>query len=410
MSRAEAFAVLVFVVSSRAASAQTTDPVFRSWRWTEEVTTPRALALGGAVVGLADDAAAAVFNPAGLPTIPRAGELQLGVRFRTSESSDGYRLDHLTKFASPATLVVRLGSRVGLSYHFVTHRAASEIFFAGSGEDGTLRTAINGPGLGLGVRVSPFVSIGGSLNLVRLYVDHGEFRRNGAPGSPALQVRLASMGETLTTGTLGALVKARELSGGVAVRFGREWQGLRFAFDPTTRTVVDEGSQFGVRSPSTLSLGLAWQPSTVTRAGSFVLTSQFDYVRLGAVKPTSVAGVPFPASDYRVPDGKELRLGAEVSLPFLATWAARGRPLRPNRVQLRAGYHLQAAGSFVYQGGDAGQQALFPETDSRHVASFGLSLGATTIWRVSGTAAYRFGGGPWLFVTGVSIRYPGLFP
>ena len=379
----------LLLLSTVSAVAQTTDPIFRSWRWTEDVTLPRALALGGAVVGLADDASAAAFNPAGLATIPRSGELQLGVRFRTRENFDGYRLDQLTKFASPAAFVVRLGSRVGLSYHFVTHRAGTETFFDSRGETGSLRTAINGPGLGLGVRVSPFVSVGGSLNIVRLYIDHGEYTRAGAPGSPGLKARLSSLGDTLTTGTVGALVKAREVSGGLAVRIGREWRGLRFAFDPATGLVIDEGSEFGIRSPTAFSLGLAWQPGNLGRASTFLLTSQFDYVRLGSVETTSARGIPFPGSDYHIPDALEGRLGAEATFPFIATWAARGRPWRPNRVQLRAGWHLQGSGSFAYEGADAAQKLLFPEGRSRNVWSAGASIGATTIWRVSGKAVPR---------------------
>src|SRR4051812_48043460 len=99
----------VLSVGSRAATAQTTDPIFRSWRWTEEVTTARAFGLGGAMTGLADDGAAAAFNPAGLAILPRAGELQVGVRLHsTSDLDNGDSIETRTKAASPASLAIRL--------------------------------------------------------------------------------------------------------------------------------------------------------------------------------------------------------------------------------------------------------------------------------------------------------------
>jgi hypothetical protein len=77
-------------------------------------------------------------------------------------------------------------------------------------------------------------------------------------------------------------------------------------------------------------------------------------------------------------------------------------------VQLRAGFHRQPAGSFVYEGSDPVQQGLFPSAEARNLVSVGTSIGGVTMWRLS--AAYRFGGDYRQAVVGVAIRYPGLFP
>lgn len=389
------------------ASGQTTDPLFRSWRWTEEVTAPRALGLGGAVVGLADDGTAAVFNPASLAVVPRAGELQLSLRLPGHGTlHGGDRLDTQAKAGSPASFVLRLGSRVGIGYHFVTLRSSTRTTLDDGREAGFLKTSVNGPGVGLGVRLSPYVNLGLSLSAVRFYVNEGEYTRTAETG-PDLRVRLNSNGDTRVTGTLGMLVKAREVSYGLAVRVGRRWGGRRDASNPATGRVVDDGTVFGVVTPTVISGGIAWQPD-VRRAGTFLLTGQVDRVLLGRIQPTSVPGLVFPGRDYRVADAWEVHAGGEVTIPFLTTWAARGGPWRPNRVQFRAGWHRQGAGSIAYEGTDPVERGLFPEGSYRRLWSMGASIGGTTILRLSG--AVRFGGDTRLAVIGVTIRYPGLFP
>ena len=239
--------------------------------------------MAGAITGLADDGAAAAFNPAGLATIPRAGELQLGLKTANEASLDnGDRIHNLTKGTTPASLALRLGTRVGLSYHFLELRSASRIAFDDGRESGTLKTSVNGPGIGLGVRVSPFVNIGVSLERYRFYINDGEYTRVTG-GRPDAVVRFNSNGDTRVGGTVGALVKARELSYGLAFRLGRRWRGRRTASDPSTSRVLDEGTTFGVRSPSVLSGGIAWQPE-LRRAQSFLLSAQLDRVFLGAIE------------------------------------------------------------------------------------------------------------------------------
>jgi hypothetical protein len=386
------------------ATSQTTDPIFRSWRWTEDVTSARAFGLGGAMAGLGDDGAAAAFNPAGLATLPRAGELQIGLRLRsTADLASGDRLQTRTKATSPATLALRLGPRVALSYQFLALRSATQIDLNGATDTGSLTSTINGPGLGFAVRVASYVSLGVSVHALRLYLDDASYTHE-APGSPEVLARFNSRGETRLTTTAGALVKARELSYGVAVRFGSTWHGLRTASDPSRRAVIDEGTEFDVRSPTVVSTGVAWQPE-LRRAQTLLLTSQVDRVLLGQIHPTAAVGIPFPATDYAASSEWQFRAGGELTLPVLERWASHGAG-RPNRFQVRAGWDSQPSGAIAYDGTDDGQRALFPSGERHRLVSVGMSLGSATIWRVS--AAYRFGDGQ--AVVGLAIRYPGLFP
>lgn len=407
---------LVAIAGAQPCFPQTADPIFRSWRWTEEVTAPRALGLGGAVVGLADDGVAAIYNPAGLATIPRAGEFQIGYRLRSRTTlANEDRIRYRTKINNPWTFALRLGTRVGISYHLMTLRSATGIDFDDGQRAGTLRTSVNGPGAGVGVRVSPFLSFGLSLSALRFYINEGQYSETTTGGPSPLRVRFTSTGDTRVTGTLGALVKAREMSYGLTFRLGRKWRGDRRATNLATGIVIDDGSHFGVHSPSVISVGAAWQPEKVRRAGTFVLTGQVDRVLLSDVTVTGVPGLRFPGNAYKVRDTWELHAGSEVTFPFFPTLASHCRGVCPNRFQIRAGWHRQGAGSLEFLGADPAERALFPRGGYRHLKAIGASLGGTTIWRLS--SAYRFGGpGPFLggesklWVFSLTFRYPGLFP
>lgn len=377
-------------------SAQTTDPLFRSWRWTEGPTVPRSLGLGGALVGLADDGSAGVSNPAGLATLPRVGEVQFGYQLRSKgDLPNGDFAISRSKTATPVELALRPSPWLGISYQWVTLRAASTITLRDPPYGGTLKTSINGPGLGVGVRVLPFLTIGLALNAMRLHLDDGTYTRDAGSG-PDLSVRLAGKDGTALLGTLGALATVGEMSYGLAWRWGGGFGGLRSAVDPRTRQVVDDGTSFEIRAPSVLSAGIAWRPQ-LRRAQTFLLTTQVDYLKLGAWRPTAVPGVGFGSSDYRMREGLEYRAGTEVTIP---AWGA--------RFQLRGGWHRQAGDTLAYVGSDAAELRRFPGAGARNLWSVGGSIGWSTLFRFS--VGYGGGGASGLVVVGVAIRYPGLFP
>jgi hypothetical protein len=380
------------------AAAQTADPLFRSWRWTEEITAPRALALGGAVTGLADDGAAALYNPAGLSTIPRIGEAHLGFRFGSHETFPPQgEISHNAKFSSPSYLVLRPAPWLGLSYHFATLRAKSRTLITDGSSSGALTTTINGPGVGVGIRVSPSVSVGVSVQATQLYIDEGRYESGaGNGGLPELRVRFIDTGDTRLLGTLGVLVRTRELSYGLAVRAGGSWGALRSAINPRTRTVIDEETHIGVGAPWVLSAGVAWRPE-LQRAKTLLLSTQVDRVFLGGIEAREAVASAFSSGDYGMPNAFEYRAGAELTIPY-----------DRYRFQVRAGWHRQAAGMLVYDGTDPLERTRFPAATPRHFWSLGASAGLSTMIR--GSAALRWGSDERLFVIGLAVRYPGLFP
>lgn len=377
-------------------SAQTTDPPFRSWRWTEGPTAPRGLGLGGAMVGLADDGSAGVSNPAGLATLPRVGEIQLGYQLESKgDLPNGDFAISRRKAATPVDLALRPSPWLGVSYQWVTLSAASSIALRDPPYGGTLKTSINGPGLGVGVRVSPFLTIGLALNALSLHIDEGSYTRDVESGKD-LSVRFAGKDETALLGTLGALGTVGEMSYGLAWRWGGGVGGLRSAVDPRTRQVVDDGTSFEIRAPSVLSAGLAWRPE-LRRAQTFLVTAQVDYLTLGAWRPTAVPGVGFGSSDYRMRGGLEYRAGTEITIP---AWGA--------RFQVRGGWYRQQGTTPEYLGSDPAERRRFPGAGARNLWSVGGSIGWSTLFRFSVAYSGRDPSG--LLVVGLAIRYPGLFP
>src|SRR5262249_12524963 len=77
---------VILLALGTTAMGQTNDHLFRSWRWDEDVTAPRAAGMGGAFVAVADDSSAAFLTPAGLTPLPK-NDLAGGLMARRSGTS-----------------------------------------------------------------------------------------------------------------------------------------------------------------------------------------------------------------------------------------------------------------------------------------------------------------------------------
>lgn len=133
------------VLSSRVLSAQTNDPIFRSWRWEEEAAfAPRAAGLAGAVVGLADEASTVVSNPAGMTTLRPPGEFHLSFAKRSSQAAD-----------LQLGLATRLTSKFALGFYWLRVRS----FSAGppSGGPREAGTGDDTPGMQFNADVTDYV-------------------------------------------------------------------------------------------------------------------------------------------------------------------------------------------------------------------------------------------------------------
>jgi hypothetical protein len=92
------------------------------------------------------------------------------------------------------------------------------------------------------------------------------------------------------------------------------------------------------------------------------VSSQLDYVRYSEIEAFVRPGGA-TSGRYAMSNGLEPRFGAEVSVP-----------LGGASLQLRAGAHVQAPGSFVYSGPHANEAAAFRGSSRRVLSAAGASL------------------------------------
>jgi hypothetical protein len=346
--------VAIWVAGGSLGSGQTNDEFYRSWRWTEEVTAPRAAGLGGAYVALADDSSAAQLNPAGLTLLPKT-EITGGILWRGSGA--------LGRDATMPRTGVSLIGGVGLLSKtwalggYLTEPFDERVVLAPSGTSGRLETTVTDGGVALGWAPAAQVRVGLRVNMTHVRVEGQWARANGS--STSLLVGAAA-GVTNVTGAAGILVECTDrLRVGASFRQGASWDISRTASNPVFGVAVDTGSVYRYRSPSIVSAGAS------LRAGlRVILTAQLDFVRLSEVR--DVFGVrigAFSVDDYALRDALEGRGGIEFSQPV-------GRL----SVQLRAGAHGASGASLRYIGVDRAEANRFRGSGRMTEWSVGASL------------------------------------
>jgi hypothetical protein len=346
--------VVAVWVAGSLCSSQTNDEFYRSWRWTEEVTAPRAAGLGGAYVALADDSAAAQLNPAGLTLLPKT-EITGGFLWRGSGALG-------RDSTMPRTGMGLIGGAGLLTKEwalggYLTEPFDERVVLPVSGTSGRLETTVTDGGVALGWAPAAQVRVGLRVSVTHVRVEGQWARANGS--STSLLVGAAA-GITNVTGAAGILVECTErLRLGASFRQGASWDISRTASNPALGVAVDTGSIYRYRSPSIVSAGAS------LRAGlRVVLTTQVDFVRFSEVR--DVFGVrigAFAVADYALRDALEGRLGVEFSQPV-------GRL----SVQVRAGAHGASGASFRYIGADRTEANRFRGSERMTEWSAGASL------------------------------------
>jgi hypothetical protein len=353
-SRVSLGLVALWAAHGSLCSGQTNDEFYRSWRWTEEVGAPRAAGLGGAYVGLADDSAAAVLNPAGLTLLPKT-EIAGGVLWRGSGSLGPDTTASRTGIGVIAGVAV-LTKKWALG-GYLTEPFDERVLLGPGGTSGRLATTVTDGGVALGWAPAARVRLGFRLNLTHVRVE-GEWAR--AQGSSASLLVGAAAGMTRVTGDAGLLVDVtNRLRVGASYRQGASWDVSRTASNPALGVAVDPGSVYRYRSPSVASVGAS------LRAGLRVVVSgQLDYLRLSEVRDAFAVRVgPFAPGSYELGDAVEGRGGAEFSQPV-------GRV----SIQLRAGVHSASGASLRYAGADAAEAIRFRGSERMMQWSTGASL------------------------------------
>lgn len=383
--------ILLSVVPGPFVHAQSNDHVFRSWRWAEDIPSPRAAGLGGAFVAIADDSSAAFLNPAGLTLLPKT-EIAAGLLSRGAGTSA------LADVLQPST---RLGSIAGAglitekwaigAYVNEPRRVQSTLsplmFPDGSQDSGYIEATVRDVGAAVGWRPSHLVRLGLRLNVSHLRTV-GESSRRTTEGAEDLRVGMAS-GTSRMTGNLGVLIEPVDrIRLGLVIQSGASWPVERTAINPDLGVVLDSGTDFIVRAPAVVAGGVA-----VRLSERVLVAGQLDYVRYGEIQSVlAVRQGSAVRADYHLDNAFEPHAGIEFSMP-----------VRSFSVQLRGGLHSQAPGSLAYEGSDASEVTAFQASKRRLLASSGLSLVSRSGFRTD--LAATFGGDRRMLSAGMALRF-----
>ena len=211
MRLAEAVTATLVLCAGAEAQAQTNDHLFRSWRWSTEATSPRALGLAGAVTAGADDVGAAVQNPAALAGLTKSEVAASLVSRRAGEAPPGDALSARTTGIGFAGLAGRIGSRLVVAGTLSeSHARRTRLDDAlelpdGVPETGELESVVTEIGLAAAFRLTPRVHAGARVALSRLSLD-GEMSRE--PPSGPVELRVTTTADTSTASSAFGLVAA----------------------------------------------------------------------------------------------------------------------------------------------------------------------------------------------------------
>jgi hypothetical protein len=441
-----------------AALPQNNEPIYRSWYWSEESLSPRVAGLGGAYVGLADDASTATLNPSGLVNLPIPGDLQIDyIRKPRQTLASGDRLSRQGE--TSGSLGVHFSPRWAVGLSIV--RPKSEELFIGTRcadhpemcpPDPTARV----------VNPDPFLCTplpDGSCDLASLRVGFVTYAASVAHRATWL-ARGLSLGFSLGRQQVKAdgisnrddvtpdhttMPHMHDNSTGHPVWWmvGAHYQAGRFTFGTAYRPAVTFGFTRALAStgthipeaigggppsphytmtiPSRLSFGLAWRHDFLHRAARVLVTTEGDrifYGRIAEEFTTEPAAASFPselpwtdvratyrARDYDIDDAWEHRLGTELT--FRSLLKSSHKTLRRFGLQLRGGLHVAGRGSVRYSSAAIpSEQGVFSGPEPRTQWSTGAAMN-NSIFRLE--FSYVGGGYRPAKMFGISIRYPGFF-
>ncbi|MET0553668.1 MAG: hypothetical protein ABW221_11565 [Vicinamibacteria bacterium] len=334
-SRIARWSVLALAGGAAApATAQTTDPVFAGWRFSPATVGSRSAGMGGAFAAVADDARAAVTNPAGLTQVP-VNEVSLSSGRPWAAVATGRRRFRLAAYATKA------------EQEPAEPRDGPERI--------ALQPSITEYGVAAGLQMLKRVRIGAAMAHSRLNVE--EEGRNASNGAQPLHP-LVGGEEAQVRFTAGVLIDIFRAN-------GASTSPLRFAFavQPGIDWSVPRpgGGTTDVRRPSVTSFGLGWRADN-----HWSFSAQGDFIRFQDVVQTLRRNVgDEAAAGFDLPDEVEPRVGGEYATPLTCGCGS---------VKVRAGLHYQSPGTLRYQGDDRALLAAFSGQRRQTVFTLGGSL------------------------------------
>ena len=354
-----ALAIVSVLAVAGSASAQTADPLFRSWEWAEEPQSVRAAGLAGALAAEPSDGSTALLFPAGLSLVSEP-DLRVSLRYTGSGSLN---LDRVGSQWAPGEVAFALpvGLRWGLGAYYRDRRhldleIRDEVLPDGSFDQGHLNVTGQEAGVAVGFAALPSLRFGARVGLARAELS----------------------GQVSTTSASGVVSPVSSDWRDDAPRFGagvlfapeqRVQVGLEFDSKVTwsgTRTTPAGESPYELVSPARVALGVLYRPSTAVQ-----FLGQVDRVGWSAVESAvRCCGAGPSADDLNLEDATDVRLALEFRPQYgdIGIW---------NRVVFRVGLHYRSRGLLEYVGDDPVAQARFP------------GAGRSTEWSV-GLAFWRF--------------------
>lgn len=306
------FALALAAGGALPAAAQTTDPVFAGWRFSPTTVGSRSAGMGGAFLSVADDARAAVTNPAGLTQVP-VNEVSVASGRPWAAVASGRRRFRFAAYATkaePDPAEPREGP-----------------------ERIALQPSITEVGFAAGLQMFGRVRLGAAVARSRMNVE--EEGRNASNGGQALSP-LVGAEDARIRYTAGVLIDLLRVRGGstsplrlaVAVQPGIDWSVPR-----------TDGGTVDIRRPSVTSFGLGWRANN-----HWSFSAQGDFIRFKDVVATLRRNVGEAAADgFDMPDEVEPRIGGEYATPLTCGCGT---------IKVRAGLHYESPGTLRYLGDD----------------------------------------------------------
>ena len=374
-----AFAALSTLAVAASASAQTADPLFRSWEWAEEPQSARAAGLAGALAAEPSDGSTALLFPAGLSLVSES-DLRVSVRYT---GSGPLNLDRVGSQWAPGevTFALPVGLRWGFGAYYRDRRhldleIRDEVLPDGSFDEGTLSVTGQEAGVAVGFAALPSLRFGARLGLARTELS-GRVSTTSASGSASpMTSELEDDAPRFGAGVLFAPEQR--------VQVGLEFDS-KVTWSGTTLTPTGE-LPYDLVSPARIALGVLYRPSTAVQ-----ILGQVDRVGWSAVEDAvRCCGAGTGADELTLEDATDFRLALEFRPQYgdIGIW---------NRVAVRVGLHFRTRGLLEYVGEDAAQRARFPGAGRSTEWSVGLAF-----WRCEVSWIGREPSSVWVF----GVRQP----
>jgi long-subunit fatty acid transport protein len=340
--------------------------------------------MGGAFIGVADDATAAYTNPAGLTILTRP-EMSLEFKYTNntnrvydSKGGDTYTdYDDETTGASFLSAVFPRENATIAIYRQQFINTDLDFRFAQAGNKVDLNGNIYG--IGMGIKASDMASVGFSVGFAQL--DYFFEARKGDVNNPdpgerpfIHQVDGEDSSEYYSASLL--LSPVESLSLGMVYRYGPEFD-TRMNLTETTGTISNPNSPPAtlplfnlynlpnhMKVPDVYGVGLSWRPlASLTIAADY---NRIKYSQLadGLVVLPIHSGAT--TDDFHIDDADEYHAGLEYVLDL------GGFPLA-----LRAGYYFRPDHRFYYTGNNPDTRNMYHPGEDEDIYSggFGMVLG-----------------------------------